>query len=152
MKLDYVKSLYDKGLFAVYDGFDNWKDAIKASISPLIDKGIVLKEYGDAILDNVAENGPYIFLAPHICMPHSQATHLVKEAAVSFVKINKTVYYDEENDPDMGAELFFAIAVKELNAHLDVIAELAEVLDDEETVNALLNAKTKEDFDKLFNY
>ena len=67
---------------------------------------------------------------------------------MSFVKINRPVCYDE-SDPEMGAELFFAIAVKELNAHLDVMMDLADVFDDEETVRALLDAKTKEDFDKL---
>ena len=71
-----------------------------------------------------------------------------RQAAVSFVKINRPVCYDE-SDPEMGAELFFAIAVKELNAHLDVMMDLADVFDDEETVRALLDAKTKEDFDKL---
>jgi PTS system ascorbate-specific IIA component len=150
MKLDYVKKLYEQGLFDVFEGFDDWKDAIRAACSPLVSKGIVEKEYADSIFDNVNEYGPYIFIAPHICMPHSQRTDLVHEAAVCFVKINQTVYYDKDNDPDLAAELFFVIAVKQLNAHLDVMAELADVLDDEETVNALLQAKTKEDFKKLF--
>lgn len=149
MKLDYVKALYKKGLFDVFEGFDTWEDAIRAATTPLVRKGIVDVTYAESILKNVEENGPYIFIAPHICMPHSKNTELVKEQAVSFVKINKTVFYDKENDPEMGAELFFVIAVKELNAHLDVMMELADVFDDEETINALLNAKNANDFEKL---
>ncbi len=150
MKLDYVKKLYQQGLFDVFEGFDDWKDAIRAATSPLVKKGIVEEGYADSIFATIEEFGPYVFIAPHICMPHSQHTELVHEAAVCFVKINQTVYYDKEADPDLSAELFFVIAVKELNAHLGVIAELADVLDDEETVEALLNAKTYEDFEKLF--
>lgn len=148
MELTYLKKLYHDGLFEVYDGFDTWEDAVKAACTPLIRQGLVEQAYADSIVENVAENGPYIFIAPHICMPHSKRTDLVHQAAVSFVKINRPVCYDE-SDPEMGAELFFAIAVKELNAHLDVMMDLADVFDDDETVQALLDAKTKEDFDKL---
>ena len=132
MELAYLKKLYQDGLFDVYSGFDTWEEAVKAACSPLIRQGLVEPAYADSIIENVAENGPYIF----------------RQATVSFVKINRPVYYDE-SDPEMGAELFFAIAVKELNAHLDVMMDLADVFDDEETVRALLDAKTKEDFDKL---
>ena len=148
MELAYLKKLYQDGLFDVYSGFDTWEEAVKTACSPLIRQGLVEPDYADSIIENVAENGPYIFIAPHICMPHSKRTDLVRQAAVSFVKINRPVCYDE-SDPEMGAELFFAIAVKELNAHLDVVMDLADVFDDEETVRALLDAKTKEDFDKL---
>ena len=148
MELTYLKELYRNGLFEVYDGFDTWQDAVSAACTPLIQQGLVEPAYADSIVENVAENGPYIFIAPHICMPHSKRTDLVHQAAVSFVKINRPVCYDE-NDSEMGAELFFAIAVKELNAHLDVMMDLADVFDDEQTVQALLDAKTKEDFDKL---
>ena len=148
MELTYLKELYRNGLFEVYDGFDTWQDAVSAACTPLIQQGLVEPAYADSIVENVAENGRYIFIAPHICMPHSKRTDLVHQAAVSFVKINRPVCYDE-NDPEMGAELFFAIAVKELNAHLDVMMDLADVFDDEQTVQALLDAKTKEDFDKL---
>lgn len=49
----------------------------------------------------------------------------------------------------MGAELFFAIAPKELNGHLDAVMDLAEIFDDSETIDALLAAKTMADFEKL---
>lgn len=63
-------------------------------------------------------------------------------------KVNQPVWYDK-NDPDMGAELFFTIAACELNAHLDAVMELADIFDDEETITALLNAKSSQDFEKL---
>ena len=150
MKLDFVKDLYQKGLFGIYEGFDTWQEAVKASTTPLVEKGIVEPAYGDRILENVKENGPYFFIAPHIAMPHAtNGFDLVKEPAVSFVKINKPVYCDAPDSPDWGSELFFTIAVKEANAHLETIMKLADLLDDEETVNALVDAKTEEDFKKL---
>lgn len=36
-----------------------------------------------------------------------------------------------------------------MNAHLDAVMELADIFDDEETITALLNAKSSQDFEKL---
>ena len=49
----------------------------------------------------------------------------------------------------MGAVLFITFAAFELNAHLDAVMELADIFDDEETITALLNAKSSQDFEKL---
>ncbi len=148
MELEYLKRLYRDGLFDLYESFGTWQEAVKASVSPFLRAGMVEPGYADSILDNVAENGPYIFRAPHICMPHSKAVELVHAPGVCFVKVNQPVYYDR-NDPDTGAELFFAIAAQELNAHLDAVMSLADVFDDEETIQALLDAKTPQDFETL---
>lgn len=148
MKLDYLKGLYQKGLFEVHECFTTWEQAVRASVQPLVRAGMAEPAYADSIIDNVEENGPYIFLAPHICMPHSKAVELVHKPGICFVKVNQPVWYDK-NDPDMGAELFFTIAACELNAHLDAVMELADILDDEETITALLNAKSSQDFEKL---
>ena len=66
MELSYLKALYNKGLVDVFDRFDTWQDAVRASVGPMVRAGMVEPDYGKSILDNVAENGPYIFLAPHI--------------------------------------------------------------------------------------
>ena len=64
MELTYLKKLYRDGLFEVYNGFDTWEDAVKAACTPLIRQGLVESAYADSIVENVAENGPYIFIAP----------------------------------------------------------------------------------------
>ena len=102
------------------------------------------------IIRHVGEYGLYIFLAPHICMPHCKEFQYVKEAGMCIMKCNQPVYPDP-NDPELYAELFFPIAAKSEGAHLDSIQDLMEILDDEETVEALLAAKTKEDFERLVN-
>lgn len=62
MELTYLKELYRNGLFEVYDGFDTWQDAVSAACTPLIQQGLVEPAYADSIVENVAENGPYILL------------------------------------------------------------------------------------------
>ena len=61
MELAYLKDLYKKGLVDVYEGFDSWQEAVKAAVTPLVRAGIVEPSYGDSVIANVEENGPYIY-------------------------------------------------------------------------------------------
>lgn len=150
MKLDFLKALYQENLICVRDSFDTWQDAVKGSLAPMIAKDMVTPEYGDAILRHVEEFGLYIFLAPHVCMPHCKAFSEVKRSGVCLMKVNRPVYPDPD-DPSMFAELFFAIAGTDSNQHLDCIQDLMEILDDEETMDALLNLRTMEELEVLLN-
>ncbi len=147
--LQYIEELYEKNLFAIYDGFDNWEEAVLAAIKPLEEQGYVEHGYALAAIEHVNEYGPYIFLAPHVCMPHCAAYEYVKKPGVAFVKSNKTVFH-KDLDKDMGAELFFAICATEAGEHLKEISRIAEILEEQDLVKALVEAKSKEDFENLF--
>ena len=149
MDLSYIRELYEKGLFVIHDGFDKWEDAIHAAVRPMEDKGLVLPAYADSIIEHVGKYGNYIFMAPHICMPHCNAYSFVKKPGVSFMKSNRPVIADK-NEPEMGAELFFAIAAQSEGEHIDEIQKVAELLINDEIVTALVNAKTEQDFRSLF--
>ena len=149
MDVGFLKDLYEKDLFLICEGFDDWKEAVKTSVTPMINKGMVEEGYAEGIIKHVEKFGPYIFLAPHICMPHCKAYQYVKEPGVCFMKCNRAVIADP-NEPEMGAELFFVIAAQEEGEHLDAIQRLADIFDDEELINSLLEAKSDEDFRKLF--
>mgnify|MGYP001112529141 CR=1 FL=1 len=148
MKLDFLKKLYEEDLISVQDGFDTWQEAVKASIMPMVKKEMVTTAYGDEIIRHVDEYGLYIFLAPHICMPHCKAFSEVKKSGACLMKVNQPVYPDPD-DSSMYAELFFAIAGTDSNQHLDCIQDLMEIMDDEETVEALLKVHTMEEVKRL---
>ena len=150
MKLDFLKRLYEEGLVSIEDGFDTWQAAVKASIVPMVKKHMVTPAYGDEIIRHVEEFGLYIFLAPHICMPHCKAFSEVKQSGACLMKVNRPVYPDPD-DPSMYAELFFAIAGTNAGEHLDCIQDLMEILDDEDTVDALLKVQTMKEFKALLD-
>ena len=148
MKLTLLQQLYEKNLIAVAQSFPTWQGAVKASVEPMVRAGMVTEEYGEAILKHVEKYGPYIFLAPHICMPHCSAYEYVKEPGICFMKCNVPVIVDPE-DPEMGAELFFAIAAQSEGEHLGAIREIMELLCDEETMDALLRVRSIQELEKL---
>lgn len=148
MQFALLKRLFQEGLISVEDEFPSWQEAILASVKPMVEKGMVTSEYGTSILKHVEEYGPYIFLAPHICMPHCKAYEYVNKPGICFMKCNKPVAADP-NDPEMGAELFFAIASKAEGEHLEAIQGIMQMLTDEEAIEALLKVRTFEELKEL---
>ena len=148
MKLDFLRKLYEEGLVSLHESFDTWQEAVKASTVPMVEKDMVTAAYGDEIIRHVGEFGLDIFLAPHVCMPHCKACSEVKKSGACLMKVNKPVYPDPE-DLSMYAELFFVIAGTDSSQHLDCIQDLMEILDDEETIEALLKVQTMPELEKL---
>ena len=148
MDLSLLKELYEKGLYVFVDTFSDWKEAVACACQPLIQKGYIDSGYVDGIYKNVEKNGFYIFIAPHICIPHCGAYESVQKNCLSFMKCNSPVLGDPD-EPDMAAELFFVIAAENEGKHLEEIQRLAEMLENEKIIATLLSLQNGQDFVKL---
>jgi len=135
-----LKEIIENSRCSFHDSFDYWRDAIAAACQPLIDEGAVEPEYVQAIIDNVEKYGPYIVIAPDICIPHAQEGKFVNKTAICFMRTRQPVSFSD--NPEHDARLFFVLASTDNNLHLQNLAELVEMLSDEENVKKLLNAET----------
>lgn len=147
MDTTFLKELYEKGYFSIHERFDDWHDAIRASIAPLVKDGAVRDTYAESIFDSVKEYGPYICIAPDICLPHAVNSGNVEKTAICFMKCNTPVVFDEEENHQ--SRLFFALAANDPGEHIDNMSKLMEMLDQEGLIEALLAAETEEDYKKL---
>lgn len=130
---------------------ETWQEALQLSCQSLIEQGLITEEYVDEIIQNVKDNGPYIVIADQVAMPHAMSNSPgVTGTGISFTKFPKPViFHDEATGEDKPATLFFTLAAKNAEEHLENITHLMDLLMDEETVAALLETKTIEDFKKL---
>ncbi|AQR96795.1 MULTISPECIES: PTS sugar transporter subunit IIA [Clostridium] len=143
-----LKELIDKGRISFHDGFDNWEDAIKASCKPLINDGAIEEAYADAIIENVKKYGPYIVIAPNICIPHAQEGVVgVNETAMCFMRTKNPVHFSD--DPEQDARLFFVLASTDNEVHLQNLSNMVGLIEDEAVVDKLLEAECKEDLDAI---
>lgn len=127
------------------DEINTWQEAIKLSCKCLEADGTVEESYADLIIDCVNKYGPYIVLMPNVAMPHStENAEGVNKTAISFMKVNKPVSFDE-NDSTKDAQLFFTLAACDGNQHLSNMQKLCELLSNEELVNELSKANSPED-------
>lgn len=123
---------------------DDWRDAIRKSSKILLDQGAIEESYVDAMIEVVQNNGPYIVITKHTALAHARPECGVNKMAVSFAVLDPPINFDVEAfDP---VKLIITLAATDPDSHLDLIAELADVLSNEDRLEALFNAKDAESF------
>ena len=142
------KEFVEKKHYSFHEGFDDWRDAVRAACAPLLAVGTIEKEYPEIIIEKVEELGPYIVIAPNICIPHAERGRGVNDTAMCFMKTEKPVSFDP-NDPDKDARIFVVLAATDDEVHLNNLMALSETLSDEDIVAKVLEAKTPEDLLKI---
>ncbi|MDR2834466.1 MAG: PTS sugar transporter subunit IIA [Streptococcaceae bacterium] len=129
----------------------SWEEAVRISCENLLEKGIILEKYVDDIVACIKEHGPYIVLIPGVAMPHSTADHSgVLGTAISFTKFKENVYF-EGDDEEKAANLFFTLAAKNPDEHIQNIANLSDMLMTEGLVEELQKIQTMEEYDVLID-
>lgn len=147
MDTNFLKELYEKGYFSIHEKFDDWHDAIRACIAPLVKDGAVKESYADSIFRSLAEYGFYICIAPDICLPHAMDGGDVMKTAICFMKVNTPVVFDEEENHQ--SRVFFALAANNSEAHLENMKKLMKLLEQDDIIDALVDAQSDADFRKL---
>ncbi|WP_026508398.1 PTS sugar transporter subunit IIA [Butyrivibrio sp. MC2013] len=128
------------------DECSDWQSALEKCVEPLVADGCVKAEYARDIINNVVKYGPYIVLSPGVAMPHAQGDNgNVLKSSISFMKCGNKVFFDDENY----ADLFFTIAARDPDEHLENMQKLMEILQNEELMDRLHDVESDEDILKL---
>ena len=141
------KEMVEKKHYTFQQGFSDWKEAVRVACQPLLADGTIDDIYPEEIIKKVEELGPYIVIAPDICIPHAQEGLGVHETAISFMKTETPVRFADDGEHD--ARLFFVLASTDNAVHLKNLGDMAEALSDDELVAKLLKAKTPEELAAL---
>lgn len=142
-----LNEIIEKKRYSFHDGFDNWEDAVKASCKPLIKEGAIEPEYADSIIDSIKKFGPYIVIAPNICIPHAQEGKGVNETAICFMRTEKPVHFSD--DPEHNANLFFVLASTDNEKHMQNLVNMVGLIEDENIVQKLMNSTCVEDLKEI---
>lgn len=128
---------------------NTWEDAIKTAARPLIARGDVTPGYVDAMIDAVHRVGPYIVLCRGVALAHARPEHGVMRGAVHFTTFPDGVRFGKEDfDP---IRLVITLAAEDDTSHLDLMAELAGILMDEENIDALVACDDAKAFSSLLS-
>lgn len=145
-----LKDFVEKKHYSFHQRFDSWKDAIYAGAQPLVDDGTIEPVYIEEIIKAVETYGPYIVIDPgRVAMPHSTLGGAgVHGTTICFMKVEEPVSFDPE-DPSKDARLFFTLAAVNPEDHLQNMMALADMLQNEELIEDLLEVKSPEDLLKV---
>lgn len=125
----------------------DWKEAIDESCQLLLEKKIIDQKYIDEIIRCVDEYGPYIVIVPQVAMPHSsEESEGVFGTAISFTKMKQPVVFESKDDEEKSAVLFFTLAAKNAEEHMENIQNLSELLMTDGLIDDLVATNSLEDF------
>ena len=125
---------------------NDWRQAIKISVQPLEQGGYVKSCYKDGIIENVEKLGPYIMIADEIAMPHARPEQGAIETQIGITLFREGVRFDGK---ETTARLFVTLAAKDSDSHVDALVKISELLSDDVTVEAILEAS---DVQTLYHY
>jgi len=140
--------LFRKEALAIEDGAHSWEEAIRITGKLMLDVGSIEAGYIDAMIDVVNKVGPYIVLAPHIALAHAAAGTYVMKNDMVLVVFKEPVIFGCENDP---VHLLFGLCALEQGSHLDLLTNLALILEDEDAWENLLACENPEELYALVN-
>lgn len=145
-----LKYFYDNDLIRFCEESpSNWEEAVVLSCQTLLEKKMITQQYIDEIVDCVKKYGPYIVIVPGVAMPHSsEDSQGVLGTAISFTKMKDEVVFEEGN-PEKNASLFFTLAAKNSDEHVENISKLSEMLMTDGLIEALMAIETIADYEKV---
>lgn len=123
----------------------DFREAIHAAGSLLVDAGLATTEYSHAMVRVVEELGPYIVIVEGVALAHAAPENGVIRNGLGVVKLAEPV--------DFGggklAQLVFALAATDHDSHIENLGALAELLGDKKTLNSLLATQSSTEIHAL---
>jgi ascorbate PTS system EIIA or EIIAB component len=133
---------FGEGSILIKDSVDNRSAAIQLAGELLVQSGKAKPSYVSSMLEAVERFGPYIVIAPGIALAHGKPSEDVIETGLSLLVLKQAIEFQHsQNDP---VQLVFGLAATNHESHLETMAQLAQVLSDQERVNALLTSSESE--------
>ncbi len=143
-----VKELIRENLIDVDVSVEDWQGAIRAAGKLMVEDEAVEERFVDAMIRVAKEFGPYIVVAPGIALPHARPEDGVIKASIAIVRLATPVEFgNEDNDP---VYLVVALAAIDHDQHIDGLRQLALVLGDDDKIEAIKKAATKEELLDIF--
>lgn len=147
--LPVIKDLLTKETIQFASSVNSWEEAIWLGAKPLLENGSITKDYINAMIGNVKGFGPYIVICPYVAIPHAQNQAGVHKLGMSFLKLEKEVCVLD--NPQKPVKVFITLAAIDNHTHLRALAQLSNILTNEDTREQLLACSSVEDVMELID-
>lgn len=122
---------------------ETWQEAVKIGVDLLVAADVVEPRYYQAILDGVAQHGPYFVIAPGWrCRTGGRKG--VKKTGFALVTLKKPLIFNhEDNDP---VDILITMAAVDATTHQEVgIMQIVNLFDDEANFDRLRACRSEQE-------
>ncbi|MCP1223477.1 PTS sugar transporter subunit IIA [Sebaldella sp. S0638] len=124
----------------------DWEESVRIAAKPLLEKGFISEDYVNSMTNDIKRLGFYIVLREGVAMPHSRPENGVSRTSMSLLKLENPVNYGDNK-----VKLIFILAAEDSEKHIEALTGFSELLQDDDEVEALMNAKTMEEVTNIIN-
>ena len=120
-----------------------WREAARIAGDLLVQGDKVKVEFIDSMIQVVEKFGPYMILVPKVCFFHGEPGEMVKEPCLSLVVFKEPIYFDDFDNQQINC--CFAFGATDKDSHMEMIMNVAQILQNEEFIEAITGNKPKEE-------
>ncbi|MBO1305350.1 PTS sugar transporter subunit IIA [Enterococcus sp. 669A] len=115
--------------------------------------GMVGEGYGESVLEREREFPTGVPTPVPIAIPHSERSQIFKQG-IGVAVLKESVKFASMENPDcfLDVKVVFMLAANLNNAHLDMIKDVMEIIQDSAVVANLLKAETPEAIEKIMHH
>jgi len=117
---------------------EDWRAAVTLAGLVLVRSGAATPDYANEMIRMIEEHGPYVVIAPGLALAHARPGPEVLADGLAIVTLAEPVNFGHpHNDP---VSVVLALAIKTADSHLAAVADLANVFNDSNAIQALAAA------------
>lgn len=117
----------------------DWEHAIIHAAEPLLHDGSIEQCYINNIIQNVKNHGAYFVLVDEFALAHAEAGVGVHRLGLSYLQLSNVV--DMKGKP---VSMILILACMDKHSHLDVLAQLVDIIADPAKLRTMKNGSKKE--------
>ena len=132
------------GNIQLEEKIENWEESIRIASKPLLEKNVIEERYIKAMIENIKKLGFFVVLREYLAMPHARPEEGAVDTGISFLKLNSPVKYGDDD-----IYLIFVLASKDAESHTEILMELANLFQDDETIEKLVKSRKLEEIEEV---
>ncbi|CAN5513961.1 PTS sugar transporter subunit IIA [soil metagenome] len=132
--------ILDESAIIVGAEAEDWRAAVRLAGRALTASGATKPGYADEMIRMIDEHGPYVVIAPGLALAHARPGPDVLADGLAVVTLATPVSFGHpHNDP---VSVVLGLAIKSADAHIEAVAELANVFNDSSAIYRLATASS----------
>lgn len=126
---------------------EGWENAVKAAVDPLVRLGYAEERYGSEIIENTKRYGAYYILMPGVALIHGRPDQGALAIQLAVTLVREPVHFPGKAD---GVKLMIAIASTDTDSHIEMLMDIASILEDKSRVDSILRSNSEAELYRLF--